>query len=70
MINTGIIIVFICVGLPVICGTILKLNREDSKKSRSVDQETLEELYYKVKEMKKRITNLETILYDRDRRSK
>lgn len=69
MFDTGIIIVFICVGLPIICGTIISINKHDSKKSRQGSQETLDELYYSIKDMKKRITNLETILFDRERRS-
>ncbi len=68
MVNPGIIIVFICIGLPVICSTILKLNKNDSNKSRTNKQETLEEFYYSIKGMKKRINNLETILYNREKR--
>ena len=69
MIDTGIVIVFICVGLPIICGTIIAINKQDSKKSRQGNQQAMDELYYAVKEMKKRIANLETILYDKERRS-
>ena len=69
MFDTGIIIVFICVGLPIICGTIISINKADSKKSKQGDQQTMDELYYSIKEMKKRISNLETILYDREKRS-
>lgn len=69
MIDTGIIIVFICVGLPVICGTIIAINKQDAKKAKKGDQEALDELYYAVKDMKKRISNLETILYEKERRS-
>ncbi len=69
MFNSGIIIVFICVGLPIICGTIISLNKHDSKKSRQGNQETIDELYYSIKDMKKRISNLETILYEREKRS-
>jgi hypothetical protein len=69
MYSSGIIIVFICVGLPIICGTIVSINKHDSKKTRENNQENLDELYYSIKEMKKRISNLETILYDREKRS-
>jgi len=69
MFDTGIIIVFICVGLPVICGTIISINKADSKKSKQGNQQAMDELYYSIKEMKKRISNLETILYDREKRS-
>jgi hypothetical protein len=69
MFDTGIIIVFICVGLPVICGTIIAINKADSKKSKQGDQQALDDLYYSIKDMKKRITNLETILFDREKRS-
>ena len=69
MFDTGIVIVFICVGLPVICGTIISINKADSKKSKQGNQQVMDELYYSIKEMKKRISNLETILYDREKRS-
>lgn len=67
--NTGIIIVFICVGLPIISGTIVSLKKLEQKKNREMDQETLDKMYFALKDLKKRIINLETILYDRDKRS-
>jgi len=68
MINSGIVIVFICVGLPIICGTIISLNKQDSKKARMGSQDAINEMYNAIKDMKKRISNLETILYERENR--
>lgn len=68
MIDTGIVIVFICVGLPIICGTIIAINKQDSKKAKLGNQDALNEMYYAIKDMKKRISNLETILYEREQR--
>ncbi len=56
----------ICVALPIICITIVKLNKNRSKVN---NQETMDQLYYNIKDMKKRISNLETILYNREKRS-
>lgn len=69
MVGVEFFAIFMCVGLPIICITIVKLNKQNSKKSSQGEQETLDEMYYAVKDMKKRISNLETILYDRERRS-
>ena len=69
MLSIEFFAIFICVGLPIICITLVKLNKQNSKKTGENKQENLDELYYSIKEMKKRISNLETILYDREKRS-
>ncbi|MBI9097958.1 MAG: hypothetical protein JEY91_05750 [Spirochaetaceae bacterium] len=69
MIGIEYFAVFMCIGLPIICITLVKLKKHDSKKSSQGKQEILDEMYYAVKDMKKRISNLETILYDREKRS-
>ena len=53
----------------IICITIVSLKKLEMKKSNHGNQESLDEMYYSIKDMKKRISNLETILYDREKRS-
>ena len=61
----GIMIPIVCIA----CITLVKMKKLDLKKSDQGNQETLDEMYYAMKDMKKRISNLETILYDREKRS-
>lgn len=63
---------YIGVSIPIIfmiCVTFIITNKQNSKKASRNDQDSLEEMYFAIKDMKKRINNLETILYERDRRS-
>jgi phage shock protein B len=63
---------YVGVFIPIIfmvCVTVIILNKQNSRKTSHNDQKSLEEMYYALKDMKKRISNLETILYDRERRS-
>ena len=69
MIGIEYFAIFICVGLPILCITLVKLKKHDSRKSSQGSQETMDELYYSIKDMKKRISNLETILFDLEKRS-
>ncbi|MBN2658090.1 MAG: hypothetical protein JXR86_13605 [Spirochaetales bacterium] len=62
---------YIGVFIPIIfmiCITVIILNKQNSRKSNSRDRESLDEMYYAIKDMKKRISNLETILYEREQR--
>jgi len=52
----------------IICITVIILNKQDSKKSRMGNQDAIDEMYHAIKDMKKRISNLETILYERENR--
>lgn len=74
-------IIFISVGIPVICNSIVTLihgpkgTRKDNKKQSAQeyanrsekDREMLEEIYYGLSDLGKRINNLETILDEKDR---
>lgn len=63
---------YIGVFIPIIfmiCITVIILNKQNSRKSDHDDQKSLEEMHYALKDMKKRISNLETILYDREGRN-
>lgn len=75
--NFVLSILFILVGIPVICNTIVKIARppgdKRSKKGKSSgssvneqDREVLEEIFYGLKDLNKRIENLETILYEKE----
>ena len=69
-------ILFICVGIPVISGTIIslihgpkELRKEKRRQKRmendvnsEKDKEMLEEIYYGLSDLGKRVKNLETIL--------
>ncbi len=71
----------IVVGIPVVCGTLVKIihgpkeyRKEKQRKRDQSDQlnseknqEMLEEIYYGLSDMGKRVKNLETILDDQDR---
>jgi len=73
-------IVFIVIGLPVICVTLIVLLRmrrtEERKRSRrdvSDELELLEELHAGLKQLRRRVENLETILgksEEQDRRER
>ena len=73
-------IVFIVIGLPVICVTLIVLLRmrrtEERKRSRrdvSDELELLEELHAGLKQLRRRVENLDTILgksEDQDRRER
>ncbi|MBN2616774.1 MAG: hypothetical protein JXR64_00530 [Spirochaetales bacterium] len=73
-------ILFICVGIPVLSGTIISIihgpkeyrkkkwknmNQEERDKNDR-DQQMLEDIYYGLKDLGKRVSNLETILDDRE----
>jgi len=63
---------YIGVMIPIVgiaCITIISMKKLDLKKSNQGNQETIDELYYSMKDLKKRITNLETILFDLEKRS-
>lgn len=76
--NFVLAILFIVVGIPVICNTLVKLihgpkelrkdkrdrmNRQEKEKMDR-DSEMLEEIYYGLKDLGKRVENLETIMDD------
>lgn len=74
----------IVVGIPVVCSTLVTLihgpkyknkykkNRMDHEDRANSDknQEILEEIFYGLKDLGKRVSNLETILDEKDRRDK
>lgn len=76
-------ILFICVGIPVISGTIVSLihgpkevrkekkrrMKMEHEKYSEAEKEMLEEIYYGLSDLGKRVSNLETILYDKEERS-
>lgn len=69
-------LLFILIGIPVICGTLVKIihgPKELRKKKRDKlnqdemlrkerDSEILEEIFYGLKDLGKRVNNLETIM--------
>lgn len=61
-------IIFIAVGIPVISGAIVSIvhgpkeSRKDRKQKSNKDSEMLEEIYYGLGDLGKRVKNLETIL--------
>ena len=65
----------IVVGIPVVCNTLIKLihgprnrkweNRTEKTNVNSRDSELLEEIYLGLKDLGKRVDNLETILDDK-----
>ncbi len=72
-------IIFIVVGIPVICGTLVKIihgpkelrkNKkakmdQESRIKSEKDSELLEEIFYGLKDLGKRVNNLETIMDDK-----
>ena len=77
MMHEAVPIVFIVIGLPVICITIIALSKhkqkDDARRSREgLDRETeiIEEIYLGLKKLNRRIENLETILAEKRNRGK
>ncbi len=74
MMHEAVPIVFIVIGLPVICVTLivlLRMRRADEQKRahrgvRDEELEVLEEVYEGLKQLRRRVENLETILGRRD----
>lgn len=69
MMNETPLIVFIVIGLPVICLTILFLTKmiikqgnENKRKHKDEDEVVIEEIYHGLKDLHQRVENLETIL--------
>ncbi len=67
------LIVFIVIGLPSICLTvifltkmILKQGKETRKQNKDEDTVVIEQIYYGLKDLHKRVDNLETILRSRE----
>jgi len=62
-------IVFIVIGIPVICGTVLALVKMGkSKKGAQLDEEEariMQELHKGLSKLEKRIESLETIIIDK-----
>lgn len=70
-----IYIVGIVVGIPVICGTITKIMKlhyaqrdSDRQSSQDHEMEALREIQLGMRELKRRVENLETVLLDRENR--
>ncbi|MGM0431181.1 MAG: phage-shock protein [Spirochaetota bacterium] len=70
----GALIVFIVIGLPVICLTILFLAKiiirqgnEKKKNNQNEDEAVIEEIYHGLRDLRRRVENLETILHSQDR---
>ncbi len=68
-----VLIVFIVIGIPVICVTLIIMSRQwmknDSKRKDSVkDQEAqiIDDIYWGLKDLNKRIENIETIYKNND----
>lgn len=69
-------ILFILIGIPVICGTLVKIIHgpkelrkkkgdklnQDEMLRKERDSEILEEIFYGLKDLGKRVNNLETIM--------
>ncbi len=78
MFNFVLAILFIVIGIPVISSTIVKLvhgpkelrkdkwqkKHHDSEVKSEKEREMLEEIYYGLSDINKRVKNLETILED------
>lgn len=67
------LIVFIVIGLPSICLTIifltkmiLKQGKETKKQNKDEDTQVIEHIYYGLKDLHKRVDNLETILRSKE----
>lgn len=63
---------YIGVMIPIVgiaCITLVSLKKLDLKKSNHGNQDSMDELFYSIKDMKKRISNLETILFELEKRS-
>jgi hypothetical protein len=69
-------IVAIAVGIPVLSGTITRItklyyaNRDKEREiSRGAESDSLEDIQAGIKELKRRVGNLETILLDQENRT-
>ena len=76
---TGIVIVFIVVGLPILCGTLIKLAkimRGESGSSKSngnprsdrEEAEIMQDIHRTLSKLEKRIDSLETIVLEKSSR--
>jgi len=70
----GVLIVFIVIGLPVICGTLLAMNKNSKKAGREKDDAVkddealiIDEIYWGLKDLNRRIENLEAIVFKDDK---
>jgi hypothetical protein len=68
------VIVFIVIGLPVICLTVLFLTKmiivqgkEKKRKNKDEDEVIVEEIYHGLRDLHRRVENLETILHNQYR---
>ncbi len=71
--NTALI-VFIVIGLPIICFTVIYLTRiiikqgnQNKKRHQEDDIEVIEKIYHGLKDLDDRVENLETILFKQHR---
>ncbi len=66
------LIVFIVIGLPIICVTLIVVTVSKGKKhgkgATADDQQLIEEVYHGLKDLRRRIENLETIVDEQDNR--
>ncbi len=66
------LIVFIVIGLPILCVTLIVVTVSKGKKhgkgSTADDQQLIEEVYHGLKDLRRRIENLETIVDEQDNR--
>lgn len=70
--NETIVILLITIGIPVGCVTLIVLKAMENRRERKMrrDQENLSEselreIYYGLRDINRRIDNLETILYNK-----
>jgi len=70
----GVLIVFIVIGLPVICGTLLVMNKSSKKAGGKKDDAVkddealiIDEIYWGLKDLNRRIENLEAIVFKDDK---
>jgi hypothetical protein len=75
MTSTTIPIVAICVGIPVLCGTITRIAKLYFKQqeqqrvyAKDAEAEFLGDVQVELVELRKRVENLETILVDHENR--
>ena len=66
------LIVFIVIGLPILCVTLIVVTVSKGKKhgkgATADDQQLIEEVYHGLKDLRRRIENLETIVDEQDNR--
>lgn len=70
--NETIFVLLITVGIPVLSVTLIIMKSMDNRNRRrsrkemdQLDESELRDIYYGLKDLNRRIDNLETILYDR-----